>query len=562
MSRSRILFRLRKLAGRLVRWGLRIKPEQPRAPLDVSLLPENFDPVLYLKMNPDLVAVDPVEHYLDYGRHESWRIKTLPQIARSDTRTLNPALETVLIVSHEASRSGAPILALNMAERFSSRYNVVVLLMADEGPLLKCFQDTAIATMSSSAVRNHAELAQLAVQLLCDEFEFKFAVVGSMECNIVLEPLARNFVACIYQVHEFASAYANSSKLLSDALLWAGNVVFSAELTRDSAQELFPALQTVSPLVIPQGRCRLPDQPVSEGENGAEGERLRNKMRPDTDADRKFIVLGAGYINYRKGVDLFIQCAAKAMLKPGGERFRFVWIGKGYNPEVKDEYSVYLADQIKRSGLQDRIVMLGETSSISTAYEEADVLLISSRLDPLPNVAIDAMAVRLPVVCFDKTTGISDFLADCGLREVCIAEYLDVDSAVNKIFALGNSSLLCEQTASQTYEASAAYFDMNSYVEKINALGGEAAERVRQEKLDVDTILASCLLEVPDGSTTVQDVLNHVREKARGLKPQIPYPAFDGDAYLAQHGVVIPHSDPLADYIRAGYPQGAWNKVG
>ena len=279
---------------------------------DASLLPENFDPAFYLRMNPDLGAVDPVHHYLNHGRHDAWRVVTLPLVHRSETHAFNPELDTILVVSHEASRSGAPILALNLVERLSVRYNVVVLLLGN-GPLLGAFKNAAVATVSSPALRHNAEYAQLAIQQLSVEFSFQFALVNSMECNLVLEPLARNFIPSVYLIHEFASAYPNSQALLSDTLLWSSEVVFSAGLTQENAQDSFPAFKHFPTHILPQGRCVLTEQKGSEDQARMEADKLREQIRPKSDTDRKFVVFGAGYVNFRKGVDLFIQCAIKAM---------------------------------------------------------------------------------------------------------------------------------------------------------------------------------------------------------------------------------------------------------
>ena len=58
------------------------------------------------------------------------------------------------------------------------------------------------------------------------------------------------------------------------------------------------------------------------------------------------IVLGVGTVQLRKGVDLFIECAARVVHAPDGNRCRFVWIGNGYDPDNDLGYSVYLADQV------------------------------------------------------------------------------------------------------------------------------------------------------------------------------------------------------------------------
>lgn len=106
-----------------------------------------------MKLNPDLgTAIDPVAHYLNHGHRESWRIVTLPEIKMSSSRAFDASRETVMIVSHEASRSGAPILALNLVERLASRYNVVALLLG-HGPLLDAFEQAAVATMASPRLK-------------------------------------------------------------------------------------------------------------------------------------------------------------------------------------------------------------------------------------------------------------------------------------------------------------------------------------------------------------------------------------------------------------------------
>lgn len=530
-----------------------------REVLDMSLLPEEFDPDLYLKMNPDLGQVDPVEHFLKYGRHEVWRPYSLPGIYLSTARAANTERETILVVSHEASRSGAPILALDLVQRLSAQYNVVVLLLG-EGPLLSAFQEAAVVLVKGLRIKGNSEYSGQVVELLSKKFKFKFALVNSLESNIILKPLARNFIPSIYLIHEFASSYPNSKALLSDAILWAEKLVFSAALTLDNAIESLPELKLAAPLIMPQGRCVLPEQQHTERQSLEESESLRKLIRPEGDTERKFVVLGAGYVNFRKGVDLFIQCAIKAMRGPGGGTFRFVWIGGGYDPQLEDGYSVYLADQIKRSGLQDRFLMLGETSNINAAYSEADALFISSRLDPLPNVAIDALTMRIPVVCFDKASGIADFLDTCGLHEACVADYLDVDSAFQKLSALANSRAFHEHVANQSFEASKTYFDADKYAGQLERLGVEGHENARQEKHDVTTILDSGLFGSAGGNANAEDVQDYVRGNARGINPQRLYANFRADVYLAEHGVAKAGADPFADYIRAGCPQGAWNE--
>jgi len=82
-----------------------------------SKLPDDFDRDIYLKLHPEVAAagMDPATHYLLYGYHEG-RIYTLPEIDIGGVYDFKPDRETILVVSHEASRTGAPILSLNLVQ--------------------------------------------------------------------------------------------------------------------------------------------------------------------------------------------------------------------------------------------------------------------------------------------------------------------------------------------------------------------------------------------------------------------------------------------------------------
>ena len=49
-----------------------------------------------------------------------------------------------MIVSHEASRTGAPILALNLADKLSKKYNIVNLILGG-GELREDFRSAGVA---------------------------------------------------------------------------------------------------------------------------------------------------------------------------------------------------------------------------------------------------------------------------------------------------------------------------------------------------------------------------------------------------------------------------------
>jgi len=536
-----------------------------RVPQYRGELPDDFDRDVYIKLNPDLAAagVDPTTHYLLHGRHEG-RIFSLPDLSvLCVDQGFKVDFETILVVSHEASRTGAPILTLNVVQAFVKSYNVVVLLLGG-GALSDEFRRTGATVITSPNLRRNQVLADMVVNQLCERFNFKFALVNSIESRAVLPGLGNCFVPSISLVHEFAS-YTRPRDSIRDALFWSGEVVFSANITMENAYTEYPDLGDQSAHVLPQGRCLLPLGESSEEQHQVESTRIRRLIRPKSIADNSVIVLGAGAVQLRKGVDLFIECAARVLRAPGGDRCRFVWVGQGYDPENDLGYSVYLADQIRRAKLEGHVFFIDETTAIETAYEEADLFLLSSRLDPLPNVAIDAMSYGVPVLCFNKTTGIADFLIDSDLGNYCVAEYLDSADMAEKILALAGSNALREDIASQCREASVAYFNMAKYVARLEALAQDVCDRTQQEKADTQVILASGLFRRDyscppqrQGQSIELEVRAYVRAWASGIGHRKPFPGFHPGIYLEQHGVAVQGADPFADYLQAGKPDGPW----
>ena len=532
-------------------------------PEQIPGLPPDFIGDVYLKLNPDLAAagVNAAEHYLSHGRLENRRY-ALPDFNVTRSERFDTALQTVFLVSHEASRTGAPILSLNLAQVLAQKYNVVVLLLGG-GALTPAFEATGATVMTASSVRGSSFVAHYVVTQICEQFDFEFALVNSIESRPVLTVLAERFVPTISLVHEFAS-YTRPKEAFREALQWSSEVVFSANVTKENAFSTFPELAEASATVLPQGKCILPPSFADMDAEQREGLRLQSLIRPKDLAPETLIVLGAGFVQLRKGVDLFLECASRVKRQAGARKFRFVWIGSGYDPDGDVTYSVYLQDQIRRADLTDEVVFLGETSAIEAAYEVADLFLLSSRLDPLPNVAIDAMSKGVPVLCFNKTTGIADFLHDVGLGPHCVAGYLDTDDIASKIIGFADSRASILEIGAQCRARAAEYFNMTGYVERLEALAHEVRSRVDQEAADYRTILEAEVLrpdfaDMPDNAPVPHMVRRYVRTWACGIGCRKPFPGFHPGIYLERHGVAVAGSDPLADYLRSGRPEGPWN---
>ena len=529
-------------------------------------LPNDFDANFYLKIYPDVesTGLDPAEHYLQNGRSEGRLAKAPSPVLRGSIEAeLDPDRQTVLVVSHEASRSGAPILSLNLVRSLKQRYNVVALLLGG-GPLINDFQDEGAVVVELFDIRHNPLIGDSALDQLFNKYVFKFALVNSIESRAVLPALARHFIPSLSLLHEFA-AYTRPRDAFYMSFFWSGAAVFSAKLTRQNALEQYPELSQRFKHILPQGRCFLPLEKIDETARGDQRNKLMKVLRPNFSDEQPFLVIGAGSVQFRKGVDLFLDCAARVIHSFPIKSVRFVWVGKGYDPDNDTGYSVYLADQIERAGLAQHVAFLGETPDMAVVYEAADLMLLTSRLDPLPNVAIDALTEGLPVLCFEKTTGIADILVEGGLQEDCVAQYLDTQALAEKILRLATDPELHHDVAVRCKHLASSTFDMVGYVQAFERLAEVIAEQTEQEARDVSTILSSKMLDMefscsPSNShQPIEEIVRaYVRSWAAGIGQRKPFSGFHPGMYLEQHEVCAEGVDPLADYLRSNKPDGPW----
>ncbi len=524
---------------------------------------DDFDADFYCKAYPDIHCQDnPYVHYIRYGKMEGrlHRAPDPPDV--KGLEKLDRSKETILIVSHDASRSGAPILALNIAENFQHRYNVIALVLRG-GDLIPDFVDRCDIVLKPFPHAHNPYIASVVLEKLLPRLEITFAVVNSIESRSVLPVLARCLIPTLCLVHEFAS-YTYPKNAIRDVLLWSSQIVFSARIVYENNAAQCQELKENRSVILPQGRCEVPAKPEMNVDASRMAE-IRKLFRPDSLREDTVVILGVGTVQMRKGVDLFLACATRVAELHPGTPFRFVWVGHGFNPDSDMVYSVYLQDQITRAELENHVCFTGEIPEIDLVYQFSDILFLSSRLDPLPNVAIDAMIYRLPVICFDNTTGIADLLKENGLGEGCVIPYLDIERAANRLVSLIDNADQRTSLGEDCENVGKKLFDMESYVASLERLAQACVVSQKTEKTE------GLVIET-DGSfdreyylpptwpslNRAECVRMFVRSWMSSVYRRKPFPGFHPGIYADHHGISYAKVNPLAAYIEAGKPQGPW----
>ena len=154
--------------------------------------------------------------------------------------------------------------------------------------------------------------------------------------------------------------------------------------------------------------------------------------------DKKvFRVGGSGRFGHRKGTDLFIQVARYLNDNFPNLNIEFTWVGLVQNHE-----KIQLEMELDKLNLKNRITFVGEVQEPEFYFKTFDLFLMTSREDPFPLVCIEAGMLGIPIICFDKATGISEVIGDKG---GFIVPYLNIEAMAEKIVFYYNNPDIYKQ---------------------------------------------------------------------------------------------------------------------
>lgn len=119
-------------------------------------------------------------------------------------------------------------------------------------------------------------------------------------------------------------------------------------------------------------------------------------LKPDfrTDRGRKNRVISVGRLSEEKNFPLLINAFRQASL----DRYTLHIYGKG--PQ-----EVFLKSLIKKNGLVDKVFIEGHVDNLGSVYSDADIFVLSSSHEGIPNALIEAMSYSIACVATDVPSG-------------------------------------------------------------------------------------------------------------------------------------------------------------
>lgn len=383
-----------------------------------------FDHGFYKTAYPDLGGACPVMHFIEHGISEdrspnqffskNYVYAGSPASDFGDQSALRhhlaqPARDKIrlLVVSHGASLTGAPGTALRILEHFSGIDNVECFaLVGAGGERLPDFERVAhVHSFGQPFYRlDKAEIARCVDKLIdvTQDNPIAAAIVNSAESRFIVPILARRGIPVITLVHEAADLYSAGEfdELMSES----SRIIFGSEYVLNRARLV----------------CGTEDRPVIVRGQGLQQPHIGSQNRQSSRAaileelnlpEDTFLVFGCGTVDYRKGADLFVQAAASALKSaPASRPVCFLWVGSS----EPTEFVRFLHSSIRSERLEKEIRFIGQRTDTMPYFAAADVFLMTSRVDPFPCVAQEAMATGVPVLAFEGGGGTVEMIRDGG----------------------------------------------------------------------------------------------------------------------------------------------------
>lgn len=344
----------------------------------------------------------------------------------------------ILFISHDASRTGAPIILLNYLKFLKNNYPEVYfeVLLKDGGDLYGDFQ-LVTETIIWNKYPNKFDLRNLRKYLIglfykkihqqkilkrLKERDFNLLYVNSVASLDTFNDLRKKIKAkTILHVHELEISIKEFAK--NSILEEAFNHIDKFIAVSEAVKKNLILKHRISESKITRIYGFVPTDILLDNEFN-----LRKELNINEDA---FVVCGSGTTDWRKGPDIFIQ-VAKRVNEVLNEPVYFIWIGgekEGINYE-KLRYDVI------KFGLQKEVFFLGKKKNPHDYFSQSNIFVLTSREDPFPLVCLEAASLAKPVLCFESAGGMQEFVTDdCG----CSVPYLSIFKMAEEIISFFNN---------------------------------------------------------------------------------------------------------------------------
>ena len=354
-------------------------------------------------------------------------------------------MKKILFISHDASRTGAPIVLLHFLRWFKNNTNIPFqILLGKAGELEAEFAALAPTLVYKQDMGSRSLMKRAIKRLGLNnpdsriKHKLKPANIGLIYSNTavngnVLRALSSLNCPVISHIHELeiaikrlagddfkqVKAITNHYVACSEAVK--SNLVKEHGISQENISVIYGAIPAIA--------NSLQDYST-----------IRRKIRLSLSLPDDAIVVGAsGTSDWRKGPDLFIQLARTVKAQFPLAPIYFVWVG---GAPANSLQFWELQHDIRNAGLERCVHFLGAKPNPLDYFAAFDIFTLTSREDPYPLVCLEVALLGKPILCFDHAGGEKEFVeSDCGF----VVPYLDIQTMADKTIALASDVELCQR---------------------------------------------------------------------------------------------------------------------
>lgn len=355
-------------------------------------------------------------------------------------------MKKILVLSHDASLSGATILLLNLIHLLKENdYRVNIVIKNKRGVLADKFE----AFSEEFGFYNKSPRESLLTKMTNkvtgknNKFNIKpylkgidFVISNTIANGEILAEVRKNFEGQILSyVHELE-------------FVW--NIYrASSQIAIENSNKFLVPCESVKRYLI--DKCKIPVASISQLNyyipclNGNQYSKTDEDFKKTHSITASFIVGAIGTMEWRKGTDLFIQTAIAFFKKYPDANMQFVWMGGNRNSA---EFKLVELDLIKMK-FTDKIKLLEACEETAPFYKCIDILLLTSREDSYPLVVPEAASEKKPSVCFNLSGGAAEFIEEDAGE---LVEYLDIEMMADAVYKYYTTPHLCTRKGERAYE--------------------------------------------------------------------------------------------------------------
>jgi glycosyltransferase involved in cell wall biosynthesis len=344
--------------------------------------------------------------------------------------------QKLLFITHESALSGAPRSLLYFIEWLKSHrkeYEVHVLSLKSENPLANAFKSVSDVYYDLTNVSNKVDYSlnnrikrkltgeaftspkeQLLQSIIKNHYSFIYAnTVVSLPIALQIKENIGSSKLLLH-VHEMATAIQQLMPNFESLQPHVDYFIAASELVKEHLVRYFGGDESIIERVY---EC----SDISIAENSPVLEPLIAK---------RVIMVGGAY--WAKGDDIFLLVAKEVISRDPS--IHFYWLGS----QSLERKTVNQGD-IEKLDISSHVHFLPHTSSPHDVVKEMDAFALTSRSDSFPLAAIEAGLLGIPIVCFEKASGIQEIIQQGGGE---VVPYLDIQKMADAIIRLVTSDEL------------------------------------------------------------------------------------------------------------------------